>query len=105
VAPTEQLTDEVALAPTPGHTPGHASVWIRSRGAEAVVTGDLMHHPVQCGEPEWNSRFCVDGALARRTRRVFLESVADRPVLVFGTHFATPSAGHVVRDGTAYRFV
>lgn len=45
------LTPEVRLEPTPGHTPGHVSVRISSQGEEAVITGDLMHHPLQCAEP------------------------------------------------------
>jgi glyoxylase-like metal-dependent hydrolase (beta-lactamase superfamily II) len=99
-----RLTSEVFLAPTPGHTPGHVSVRILSRGAEAVITGDLMHHPVQCAQPSWASRFDVDAEAARRTRRDFLERYAGRPVLVLGTHFATPTAGRIVRDGDAFRF-
>ena len=99
-----RLTADVFLEPTPGHTPGHVSVRISSRGAEAVITGDLMHHPVQCAEPRWASRFDVDPDRARRTRRAFLERYADRPVLVLGTHFATPTGGRVVRDGAAFRF-
>ena len=27
----------------------------------------------------------------------------DRPVLIIGTHYATPTAGHIVRDGDSYR--
>jgi glyoxylase-like metal-dependent hydrolase (beta-lactamase superfamily II) len=104
VAPNDRVTDEVVLEPTPGHTPGHVSVRITSCGEEAVITGDLMHHPVQCAEPSWASRFDSDPDKARSTRRSFLERYADRPVLVFGTHFATPSAGHIVRDGSAWRF-
>src|SRR5690606_7188683 len=41
-----QVCAEVSLFPTPGHTPGHVSVLIRSQGQEAVITGDLMHHPL-----------------------------------------------------------
>ena len=26
---------------------------------DAVMSGDLMHHPLQCAEPDWNSCFCV----------------------------------------------
>jgi hypothetical protein len=37
-------------------------------------------------------------------RRAVMENVADAPVLVIGTHFATPTAGHVKRDGEAFRF-
>jgi len=99
-----RLTSEVFLEPTPGHTPGHVSVRIVSRDEEAVITGDLMHHPVQCAEPRWASRFDVDPDAARRTRRDFLERHAGRPVLVLGTHFATPTGGHIVREGNAYRF-
>jgi len=99
-----RITPEVFLEPTPGHTPGHVSVRIVSRGHEAVITGDLMHHPVQCAEPDWASRFDVDADKARRTRRSFLERNADRPVLVLGTHFATPTGGRIVRDGAAWRF-
>ena len=98
------LSDAVRLVPTPGHTPGHVSVSIASRGEEAVITGDLMHHPVQCARPDWGSSADVDPAGALATRRAFLERYADRPVLVLGTHFATPSAGHIVRDGGAWRF-
>jgi glyoxylase-like metal-dependent hydrolase (beta-lactamase superfamily II) len=99
-----RLTTEVFLEPTPGHTPGHVSVRIVSRGEEAVITGDLMHHPVQCAETSWASRFDVDPEQARRTRRAFLARYADRPVLVLGTHFAAPTGGRVVREGVAFRF-
>src|SRR5262249_41793804 len=42
-----RITDEVWLEPTPGHTPGRHSVRISSKGHDAVITGDLIHHPVQ----------------------------------------------------------
>jgi len=99
-----RVTSDVRLEPTPGHTPGHVSVRISSRGEEAVITGDLMHHPVQCARPDWASRFDVDPEVARRTRRAFLERQADRPVLVLGTHFATPTGGRIVRHGEVFRF-
>jgi glyoxylase-like metal-dependent hydrolase (beta-lactamase superfamily II) len=87
------VTDEIRLEPTPGHTPGHVSVRIASRGEEAVITGDLMHHPVQCCDPDLGSRFDWEPAMARRTRREFLERNAARGVLVLGTHFAPPTGG------------
>jgi glyoxylase-like metal-dependent hydrolase (beta-lactamase superfamily II) len=104
VEPDHRITEEVWLESTPGHTPGHVSVRISSRGEDAVITGDLMHHPVQCTNPHWASRFDSDPDQARKTRREFLGRYSDRPVLVFGTHFATPSAGRIVRDGDTWRF-
>ena len=98
-----KVSDEVWFEPTPGHTPGHVSVRIRSAGEDAVITGDMIHHPCQIARPEWSSDVDYDGDQARETRAAFLQRYADQPVLVIGTHFATPTAGHIVRDGDAYR--
>ena len=99
-----QLTDEVWLEATPGHTPGHVSVRIESAGQRAVITGDLVHHPIQCSEPDRLVNFDTDGALARSTRRRFLACCAADRTLVLGTHFAHPTAGRVVAAGEAWRF-
>ncbi len=93
----------IRLEPTPGHTPGHVSVHVRSRGEQAIITGDLVHHPAQFARPHWGAVVDSDPALADRTRRAFMARYADTPVLVIGTHFAGPTAGHLVRDGDAYR--
>jgi glyoxylase-like metal-dependent hydrolase (beta-lactamase superfamily II) len=98
------ITDEVRLEPTPGHTRGHVSVRIRSARAEAVITGDLMHHPIQCCDPRVESRFNADSEQAFATRMRFLREQADRDVLVLGTHFAAPTGGRIVSSGDAWRF-
>ena len=98
------LTPEVRLEPTPGHTPGHVSVRISSRGEDAVITGDLMHHPLQCAEPGLANNSDVDAAAARRTRRDFFARYSNSPVLVLGTHFAPPTGGWVVDAQPAWRF-
>jgi glyoxylase-like metal-dependent hydrolase (beta-lactamase superfamily II) len=105
VESTQRITDEVWLEPTPGHTPGHHSVRISSNGQDAVITGDLIHHPIQCAFPEWDDSFDSDLAQAKKTRRAFCDKYADSGVLVFGTHFATPSAGRIVRAGDSFRFL
>jgi glyoxylase-like metal-dependent hydrolase (beta-lactamase superfamily II) len=99
-----RVSDEMWLEPTPGHTPGHASVRLSSSGQDAVITGDLMHHPVQVAEPGWGSHFDSDVEAARVTRRRFCERYADRPVDVLGTHFHHPTAGRIVRHGETWRF-
>jgi glyoxylase-like metal-dependent hydrolase (beta-lactamase superfamily II) len=98
-----RICDEIRLEPTPGHTPGHVAVRISSRGEEAVITGDLMHHPCQIARPEWCAVVDSDREQALATRRAFLARHADQPILVIGTHFAGPTAGHLVRDGKSYR--
>ena len=83
---------------------GHVSVRLASDGAEAVITGDLMHHPVQVAEPGWQSSFDTDPTRARETRRAFCARYADRPVAVLGTHFHHPTAGWIVSDRNGWRF-
>ena len=97
------LTPDIDLIPSPGHTPGHVSVRIRSGGETALITGDFLHHPCQMACPHWGTTADSDVAAARATRRRLLAELADTPTLVIGTHFATPTAGHVMRDGDAWR--
>jgi glyoxylase-like metal-dependent hydrolase (beta-lactamase superfamily II) len=90
-----RVCDEVTLEPTPGHTPGHVSVHIRSNGEQALITGDCIHHPCQMTRTDWCSSADYDQAAGRDTRERLLAHYAGGPVLVIGTHFATPTAGYV----------
>lgn len=98
VEPDHQMTPEVRLVPTPGHTPGHVSVRIDSEGASALIGGDMLHHPAQVVEQGWASAPDYDKEQAVATRRRVLTSLADTNTLFIGTHFAAPAAGHVRGD-------
>lgn len=71
-----RITDEVWLEATPGHTPGHFAVRISSQGQNAVITGDLMHHPIQCRYPEWDD---ISTSMERRRRRPGGSSASAMP--------------------------
>lgn len=105
VQPDHQVCPEVSLESTPGHTPGHVSVRIESDGRHAAITGDMIHHPCQMARPEWSTVVDTDRELSRETRRGFLAGLAGEPTLVIGTHFAGPTAGHIIRDGEGFRLV
>lgn len=96
--------DGLTLIPTPGHTPGHVCVNFEADGRRVVFAGDLMHHAVQCREPDWSSCFCEDPEHAARTRREFLDEVADTGTIIVPEHFPFPTAGCVERDGASYRY-
>ena len=100
-----RICDEIDLVPTIGHTPGHVSVRIRSRGEEALITGDFMHHPVQIARPDWASAADSDPEQGVATRWRMFRALAESPVLVIGTHFAGATAGRIVRDGETFRLV
>jgi len=53
------LDDLITAYPGARHTPGHYCINIHSGGQRAVVTGDLMHHPLQCREPDWSTIFSL----------------------------------------------
>lgn len=97
------LCPEISLVPTFGHTPGHVSVRIASRGEEALITGDFMHHPCQIAHPEWSTLADTDPAQGIQTRWDMFNRLAGTPTLVIGTHFAGATAGRIVRDGDAFR--
>jgi glyoxylase-like metal-dependent hydrolase (beta-lactamase superfamily II) len=95
---------EVSLEPTLGHTPGHVSIRIRSKGEQALITGDFAHHPCQLAHPEWASSADYDQTASTATRRRVFGDLAGSEVLVIGTHFASPTAGRIVPDGEVWRF-
>lgn len=99
------ITDEIRLLPTPGHTSGHTAIRLESGGEVAIISGDVIHHPVQITHPEVQALPDDDPAAAAVTRARLLQDVADEQALLFGTHFAAPTAGSVVADDAALMWV
>jgi len=97
-----KLCDEISLIPTPGHSPAHMSVLIRSEGEEGLLTGDVAHHPCQMAHLDWSSTADSDPVQSTATRRQLFSRFADRPTLVIGGHY---NAGRIQRDGDAFKFV
>ena len=75
--------------------PGHVSMWIESQGEVGLISGDFLHHPVQCAETEWAEVGDFDADAARETRRRMLDQAARTGALFIGTHFPTRPAGRV----------
>ena len=90
-----RICEELYCEPSHGHTPGHVHVRISSQGEEGVITGDIMHHPMQCAMPERTATFDMDKDAGRASRLRFVEQYTDSGVLVIGAHFAEPTAGHI----------
>ncbi len=102
VASDARLTEEITLIPTPGHSPGQWSLHIVSDGEEALLSGDVAHHPGQMAHLDWSSTVDSDPAQSAATRRQLFSRFADRPILVIGGHF---DAGQIRREGDAFKFV
>lgn len=104
VEPDADLGGGLRLAPTPGHTPGHASLWLGGR-ADALVTGDAVVHPLQVAEPELAFGGDVDIDGARVTRRALLSDACDAGALMLGSHFPTRPGGRLAAEGDGWRFL
>jgi glyoxylase-like metal-dependent hydrolase (beta-lactamase superfamily II) len=100
VGSDHQLCEEIGLIPTPGHSPGHFSALIRSSGEQALLTGDVLHHPCQMAHLDWSSTADHDPVQAANTRRTLFARFADTPTRVLGGHFI---GVRIVRDGDAFR--
>ncbi len=105
IEPDIKLTDEVSLVPTPGHTPGHVSVRISSKGQEGFITGDMLHHPIQLAEIDRPGNFDMDKELGHQDAQSDVRAAQrTRNILIIPSHFCEPTAGYIVRDKKNWRF-
>jgi hypothetical protein len=74
-----------------------------SGGEKAIMTGDMIHSPLQASEPDISTHFCEDPALANLTRRAFLAQACNEQALVLGTHFPEPTGVRICQHETVWR--
>jgi glyoxylase-like metal-dependent hydrolase (beta-lactamase superfamily II) len=95
----------VTLVPTPGHTIDHYSVRVGKPGADALITGDMIHSPLQARYPELSARPDYDPKQSAATRRKLFGDICDTSTLVCTAHFPSPSIGRLVSRQDAFDFV
>lgn len=104
------LDDAMTLVPgitvemSPGHTPGHISVLIDSEDSQALVVGDVVHHPLQVEHPTWSWIGDLDAEVAAHTRLETVQRLADSDGLLTAGHFPPPGFGHVKTSEGSARF-
>jgi glyoxylase-like metal-dependent hydrolase (beta-lactamase superfamily II) len=98
-----EVAPGISLFAVPGHTPGHLAMRVESDGERALFVGDVLHHPIQIYEPDWNSQFCEFSDDARTSRRAVLTEAADTGALLVPAHFGGVHAVHVAHDGPQFR--
>ena len=60
------FNEQVQFIPTPGHTIDHFSVLVGRAGADALITGDMIHSPLQGRYPELGMMADYDFAAGRQ---------------------------------------
>ena len=97
-----EVATGVRVVPTPGHTPGHASVFVESQGSELAMLGDVVVHELQLADPDLVYFSDHDPALSASTRRRVLGRLADRGTPVVVSHFHGP--GRFTRNGKGFEW-
>ncbi|MFT3805062.1 MAG: MBL fold metallo-hydrolase [Burkholderiaceae bacterium] len=98
------LDDGIWMEPAPGHTPGHVTIHVKGGGADAIMSGDIIHHPILVAEPDLTMFADYDPARGRQARRSLLERCADTSTLLLTAHFPAPTAGRICSCGESFRF-
>ena len=107
--PETEIVPGLFVTDTSGHSPGHASLILRSSGEQVMIGGDVLIEPtVSFARPAWTWGPDWDADRAVKTRLATLDRLASEKMRLLGYHLPWPGLGRVEkREGAAasYRFV
>ena len=101
-----ELVPGIRAHASPGHTPGHASYVVESKGQRLVVIGDLIHvAAVQLDNPGVTIDFDSDAKAAALSRDAVFRQAAKDGALVAAAHLQFPGLGHLRAAGKSWQWV
>lgn len=101
-----QIAPGVSGFPSYGHTPGHTSYRIESKGQSMLVIGDLIHvGAIQFGMPAVTIAFDSDPKAAARARAAVFTDAARQGTLVAAAHISFPGIGRLHAAGKGYEWM
>jgi glyoxylase-like metal-dependent hydrolase (beta-lactamase superfamily II) len=101
-----QLVPGVTAVAEHGHTPGHTTYVVESRGHKLWLIGDLIHvAAVQMDNPQVTIGFDSDEKAAYASRKKVFDDAARNGYLIGGAHLQFPGLGHLQTQGKGYRWV
>ncbi|HIQ14993.1 MAG TPA: MBL fold metallo-hydrolase, partial [Leucothrix sp.] len=107
---TYKLGDDIQgfkVINTAGHTPGHFSYELKSKGESIVFIGDIVHsHTVQFDRPETAIEYDIDPKKAVETRLKQFANFAKNRQTIAAPHLPFPGIGHIYSaDGKSYQWI
>lgn len=101
-----ELTPGIRANAGYGHTPGHTTYLVESKGKKLLLIGDLIHvGAVQFDHPEVTIGFDSDAKTAAAARLKTFQAVAKDGTLVGASHLAFPGLGRLRSAGKAFDWV
>lgn len=107
---TYKLGDDIQgfnVINTAGHTPGHFSYELKTKGESIVFIGDIVHsHTVQFDRPETAIEYDIDPKKAVETRLKQFANFAKNGQTIAAPHLPFPGIGHIYSaDGKSYQWM
>jgi glyoxylase-like metal-dependent hydrolase (beta-lactamase superfamily II) len=101
-----ELVPGIRAVATRGHTPGHTSYVVESKGQRLEVLGDLVHvAAVQFPDPSVTIKFDTDSRRAAAQRKKVFADAAKKGYWVAAAHIAFPGIGHIRAAGSGYSWI
>ena len=89
-----------------GHTEGHTTYIVESKGQKLALWGDLIHvAAVQFKTPSAVMKFDTDTHLALKERQKAFAEAAKQGYWVAGAHLAFPGIGHLRVEANGYTWI
>lgn len=100
----QEIVPGITAISTPGHTPGHVALRIRSGATSLIHTADAVHiASINLRHPDWKPVFDGDPDQAVTSRQAILAQIERDRTLMFAYHFPFPGLGHLrSRSGGGY---
>ena len=96
-----QVAAGISTLPSPGHTPFHQSVLVRSEDETLCFLGDVVPTSAHLPLP-WIMGYDVEPLATLESKRRILHRARDEEWLVMFEHDASVGVGRVAHDGKAY---
>jgi glyoxylase-like metal-dependent hydrolase (beta-lactamase superfamily II) len=97
------VTDEVTIVPTPGHSPGHASIVLSSAGETGIYIGDIAQMAVQLERTAWVAAFDILPLVSMETKKQLVEQAIADSSLIIAVHAPFPGLGRMSRTEQGHR--
>jgi glyoxylase-like metal-dependent hydrolase (beta-lactamase superfamily II) len=100
------LIPGISAVPSHGHTPGHTSYLVESKGHKLLLIGDLIHvQAVQFDYPTATLPWDTDSKAAAAERVKNFNDAAKQGILLGGAHLSFPGLGYVAVNGMGFQWL
>lgn len=100
-----ELVPGIKAVASKGHTPGHTTYVVTSKGMKLDLIGDLIHvGAIQFGDPTVTIMFDSDSVAAEAERQKEFAQAAKQGTLIGAAHISFPGLGYLHAKGKGYEW-